>query len=79
MDEIRNKVIAIVAEQFAKPEDSITESSHFADDLGADSLDAAEIVMAIDIAFGVEIPESEQQKMRTVGNVIEYIEKARTR
>jgi acyl carrier protein len=59
MAEIRKKVIAIVAEQLAKPEDSITESSHFADDLGADSLDAVEIIMAIEEAFSVEIPERE--------------------
>jgi acyl carrier protein len=77
MAEIRKKVIAIVAEQLAKPEDSITESSHFADDLGADSLDAVEIIMAIEEAFSVEIPESEREKMRTVGDVIAYIEARR--
>ena len=77
MAEIRKKVIAIVAEQLAKPEDSITESSHFADDLGADSLDAVEIIMAIEEAFSVEIPESEREKMSTVGDVIAYIEARR--
>ncbi len=75
MAEIKKKVIAIIAEQLAKPEDSITETSHFVDDLGADSLDQVEIIMAIEEAFGIEIPEAEQEKIKTVGNAIEYIEK----
>lgn len=75
MAEIKKKVIAIIAEQLAKPEDSITETSHFVDDLGADSLDQVEIIMAIEEAFGIEIPEAEQEKIKTVGNAIDYIEK----
>ena len=70
----RKKVIAIIAEQLAKPEDSISENSHFVDDLGADSLDTVEIIMAIEEAFGIEIPEKEQEKIRTVGDAISYIE-----
>ena len=57
MADVRKKVIAIIAEQLAKPEDSISESSHFVDDLGADSLDTVEIIMAIEEAFSLEIPE----------------------
>ena len=75
MAEIRKKVIAIIAEQLAKPEDSISENSHFVDDLGADSLDTVEIIMAIEEAFGIEIPESEQEKIRWVGDAISYIDK----
>ena len=75
MAEDRKNVIAIIAAQLAKPEDSITESSHFVDDLGADSLDTVEIIMAIEEAFNIEIPESEQEKIRTVGDAIGYIEK----
>ncbi|MDR0498532.1 MAG: acyl carrier protein [Holophagales bacterium] len=75
MSETRKKVIAIIAEQLAKPEDSIVESSNFVDDLGADSLDLVEIIMAIEEAFGVEIPENEQEKIKTVGDAITYIEK----
>lgn len=75
MAEIQKKVIAIIAEQLAKPEDSITEGSNFVDDLGADSLDTVEIIMAIEEAFGLEIPESEQEKIHTVGDAIAYIEK----
>ena len=74
MAEIRKKVIAIIAEQLAKPEDSISESSHFVDDLGADSLDTVEIIMAIEEAFGLEIPESEQEKIRTVGDAVRFLE-----
>ena len=75
MAEIRKKVIAIIAEQLAKPEDSITESSHFVDDLGADSLDTVEIIMAIEEAFGIEIPDEDAEKIATVKAAIEYIEK----
>jgi acyl carrier protein len=75
VSETRKKVIAIIAEQLAKPEDSIVESSHFVDDLGADSLDLVEIIMAIEEAFGIEIPETEQEKIKTVGDAITYIEK----
>jgi acyl carrier protein len=75
MAETQKKVIAIIAEQLARPEDSITESSHFVDDLGADSLDLVEIIMAIEEAFGLEIPEGEQEKIKTVGNAIAYVEK----
>ena len=75
MADVRKKVIAIIAEQLAKPEDSISESSHFVDDLGADSLDTVEIIMAIEEAFSLEIPESEQEKIRTVGDALAYIEK----
>ena len=75
MADVNKKVIAIIAEQLAKPEDSIQPSSHFVDDLGADSLDTVEIIMAIEEAFGLEIPESEQEKIRTVGDAINYIEK----
>ena len=74
MAETQKKVIAIIAEQLAKPEDSISESSHFVDDLGADSLDQVEIIMAIEEAFGLEIPENEQGKIKTVGDAITYIE-----
>jgi acyl carrier protein len=75
MSETRKKVIAIIAEQLAKPEDSIAEGKHFIDDLGADSLDLVEIIMAIEEAFGIEIPEADQEKIKTVGDAINYIEK----
>jgi acyl carrier protein len=73
MSDTEKEVIAIIAEQLAKPEDNISEKSHFIDDLGADSLDLVEIIMAIEEKFGIEIPEGEQEKIRTVGDAIAYI------
>jgi acyl carrier protein len=75
MAETQKKVIAIIAEMLGKPEDSINESSHFVDDLGADSLDLVEIIMAIEEAYGLEIPEGEQEKIKTVGHAVAYVEK----
>ena len=74
MSECKKEVIAIIAEQLAKPEETISENSHFIDDLGADSLDLVEIIMTIEEKFGLEIPEAEQEKIKTVGDAIAYIE-----
>ena len=73
MSDVRKKVIAIIAEQLAKPEDSIQESSHFVDDLGADSLDTVELVMAFEEEFGVEIPDDAAEKILTVKDAIDYL------
>lgn len=75
MSEVKNKVITIIAEQLAKSEDTIKETSRFIDDLGADSLDTVEIIMAMEEAFGLEIPDTEQDKIKTVGDAINYIQK----
>jgi len=75
MADNKKKVIHIIAERLAKPEDSINESSHFVDDLGADSLDLVEIIMEIEEQFGLTIPDSEQEKIKTVGNAIAYVDK----
>jgi len=74
MADTKSKVIALIAETMAQPEESITESKNFVDDLGADSLDLVEIMMAIEENLGVQIPESEQEKMKTVGDVITFVE-----
>jgi acyl carrier protein len=75
MSEVKSKVISIIAEQLAKPEESIKETSRFIDDLGADSLDTVEIIMAMEEAFSIEIPDAEQEKIKTVGDAINYIQK----
>jgi acyl carrier protein len=72
---IVEKVKQIIGEQLGVKEDEITPTSSFVDDLGADSLDTVELVMAIEEAFDIEIPDNDAEKMRTVQDVIDYIEK----
>ncbi|MBR5279421.1 MAG: acyl carrier protein [Clostridia bacterium] len=67
------KIRDIVCEQLGVDEDKVTMESSFVDDLGADSLDIVELVMALEETFGVEIPDSEAEKISTVGDVVEYV------
>ncbi|MEZ3427555.1 MAG: acyl carrier protein [Lachnospiraceae bacterium] len=67
------KVVAIIQEQLNLEGVDITESSSFKDDLGADSLDLFELVMALEEEFGTEIPSEDLEKIATVGDVIEYL------
>lgn len=71
--EIEAKVIKIVAEQLNVEEGEINADSSFVDDLGADSLDTVELVMAFEEEFGVEIPDEDAEKIQTVQNAIDYI------
>jgi len=71
--EIEAKVIKIVAEQLNVEENEINADSSFVDDLGADSLDTVELVMAFEEEFGVEIPDEDAEKIQTVQNAIDYI------
>lgn len=75
MSEIADKVKKIVAEQLNVPAEKVTESASFVDDLGADSLDTVELVMAFEEEFGVVIPEEAASKILTVKAAIDYIEK----
>ena len=75
MAAVEEKVKQIIVEQLGVDEAEVTPTASFVDDLGADSLDTVEIIMAIEEAFSLEIPESEQEKIRTVGDAIAYIEK----
>ena len=68
------KVKSIVADQLGVDEDQVTEDASFIDDLGADSLDTVELIMAFEEEFDVEIPDEDAQKIKTVKDVIEYIE-----
>ena len=63
----------IIVEQLGVEPDEVTEQSSFIDDLGADSLDIVELIMALEEEFGMEIPDEEAEKISTVGDVIEYI------
>jgi acyl carrier protein len=70
---IDTKVIKIVSEQLGVEEEKVTAESSFVDDLGADSLDTVELVMAFEEQFDVEIPDEEAEKIRTVGDAIAFI------
>lgn len=67
------KIKGIIAEQLGVEEESITMESSFIDDLGADSLDIVELIMALEEEFDMEIPDEEAEKIVTVGDVVEYI------
>ncbi|SMQ25974.1 acyl carrier protein [Pseudomonas helmanticensis] len=73
MDDIQSRVIKIVAEQLGLSESNILLSSHFIDDLGADSLDTVELVMALEDEFETEIPEEEAEKINTVQKALDYL------
>jgi acyl carrier protein len=73
--QIVEKVKQIIREQLGAEDEEITPTSSFVDDLGADSLDTVELVMAVEEAFDIEIPDNEAEKMRTVQDLIDYIEK----
>ena len=75
MSEVADKVKKIIAEHLGIDDMSkITEDAKFIDDLGADSLDAVELVMAFEEKFGIEIPDDAAETIQTVQNAIDYIE-----
>tara|TARA_B100001996_G_scaffold358232_1_gene322656 strand:+ start:1756 stop:1992 length:237 start_codon:yes stop_codon:yes gene_type:complete len=74
MTEIAGKVKKIVADHLGIEEASIKEESSFIDDLGADSLDTVELVMAFEEEFGSEISDTEAEKILTVGDAVKFIE-----
>jgi acyl carrier protein len=73
MSDIEERVKKIVVEQLGVDEAEITNASSFIDDLGADSLDTVELVMALEEEFGAEIPDEEAEKITTVQAAIDYI------
>ncbi len=73
MSDIQERVVKIVAEQLGADEGQITNSSSFVDDLGADSLDTVELVMALEEEFGCEIPDEQAEKITTVQQAIDFI------
>ena len=74
-DELLKKMKEIVADKLSIGEDQVTENASFIDDLGADSLDTVELVMALEEAFDIEIPDEEAEKIQSVGQAVEYIKK----
>ncbi|GIR29126.1 acyl carrier protein [bacterium] len=74
-EEIKNKVISMIAQQLGKSESEVKLESHFIDDLGADSLDLVELIMSMEDEFGVEIADEDAEKILKVSDAVDYIAK----
>lgn len=71
---VEDKVVGIVSDQLDTPKEDVSQASSFVDDLKADSLDIVELVMALEDEFDIKIPDEDYDKIKTVGDVIKYIE-----
>ncbi|MFP6876998.1 MAG: acyl carrier protein [Roseibacillus sp.] len=69
------KIKEIIVEQLGVNADQVTREAKMIEDLGADSLDAVELVMAIEEEFGIEVPDEQAEKLQAVGDIIDYVEK----
>ena len=74
---VAEKVKSIIVEQLGVDEEEVTSDASFVDDLGADSLDTVELVMAFEEEFGLDIPDEAAEQMRTVGDAIKYLKENR--
>ena len=77
-ENITEKVTEIIVEQLGVSADQVKPESNLIDDLGADSLDAVELVMAVEEEFGIEVPDEEAEKLRSVGDIISHVEAAQS-
>ncbi len=73
-EEILEKVKAVIVEQLNVEEDDVVEDAAFVDDLGADSLDIVELVMALEEEFGISIPDEDAENIKNVGDAVAYID-----
>ncbi|MEN8772658.1 MAG: acyl carrier protein [Akkermansiaceae bacterium] len=74
-ENIQEKVTEIIVEQLGVSADQVKPESKMIEDLGADSLDAVELVMAVEEEFGIEVPDEEAEKLISVGDIISHVEK----
>ena len=74
MSELQSKVVKVISEQLGVDEEKVVPEASFVEDLGADSLDTVELVMALEETFGTEIPDEDAQKILTVKDAIQYVE-----
>jgi len=70
-----DRIKKIIVDQLGVDESKITENSSFVDDLGADSLDIVELIMAFEEEFDIEIPDEDAEKMKTIGDAVKYLDK----
>lgn len=75
-EEILDKVREVIVDQLNADADDVTEDASFIDDLGADSLDIVELVMALEEEFGISIPDEEAENIKSVGDAVAYIERS---
>ena len=75
-DGIEAKILSIVAQQLGVEPDEVTPDANILDDLGADSLDVVELVMSLEEAFDIEVPDDDVEEMRTVSDIQRYVTKA---
>ncbi len=74
MAEVFDRIVKVVSEELAISEEEITEDASFIDDLGADSLDVVELIMALEEEFDIEIPDEDAEEIATVSDAVDYIE-----
>ncbi|MDE2889453.1 MAG: acyl carrier protein [Gemmatimonadota bacterium] len=72
-EDIQQKVVDLIVDQLGVDADSVTPEAHFIDDLGADSLDTVELVMAFEEEFDMEVPDEDAEKLETVSDVTVYL------
>ena len=73
MSSVEERVKKLICEQLGVKEDEVNNDASFVEDLGADSLDTVELVMAFEEEFGIDIPDEDAEQMRTVGDAIRYL------
>ncbi len=73
-EELLNKMKSLIADKLSISEEQVTENASFIEDLGADSLDTVELVMALEEEFGLDIPDEDAEKLTTVGKALEYVQ-----